>query len=77
VSSWSSDKGRMWQAYREIGALGTLHMGIWLTVVGIALMLWGVFEQGLASAWKRNMKMIWENWGKEDSAVAVSDQTNE
>lgn len=79
VSSWPNDKGRLWQAYRETGALGTLHMGKGLAVAGVVLMLWGIFEHGLASDWKSNIKKIRENgWGKEDAAaVTASNQTND
>ncbi|MEK0316507.1 hypothetical protein [Cohnella sp. 56] len=65
IGQWPTAKGRLWVAYREVGAVAPSRFGILLCVVGIALLLWGTFEQELAALWRTSAAKIKENLNQE------------
>lgn len=65
IGQWPTAKSKLWAAYREIGALAPSRFGILLSVAGIALLLWGAFEQELAALWRTSAAKIKENLNQE------------
>lgn len=45
VTSWRSDKGKLWQVLYESYSLIPNYIGIFLCILGISFILWGNFEK--------------------------------